>query len=158
MALFWWPKTTLLKSIFGIDSSSFTFHLSQSSVFLEDWHKKYKIIRATKRSMYSNYNIFFIYFYLEVSKDEPYFWIDDMFVTGILARKVPHEIKIYNWKNSFLSDHRSKTFAFFRLTTYLILSAPFRHFWVKKSSCLSEKVVIFRWKSNSLPISELQCF
>ena len=96
------------------------------SVFLEDWHKKY--IRAKKRSMYSNYNMFFIYFYLEVSKDEPYFWIDDMFVTGILARKVPHEIKIYNWKNSFLSDHRSKTFAFFRLTTYLILSAPFRHF------------------------------
>ena len=51
--------------------------------------------------------IFFFYINLGVSKDEPYFWIDDMFVTGILASKVPHEIKIYNWKNSFLSDHRS---------------------------------------------------
>ena len=53
------------------------------------------------------YYLFFSIFYLGVSKDEPYFWIDDMFVTGILASKVSHEIKIYNWKNSFLSDHRS---------------------------------------------------
>ena len=52
-------------------------------------------------------SLFFFYINLGVSKDEPYFWIDDMFVTGILASKVPDEIKIYNWKNSFLSDHRS---------------------------------------------------
>ena len=51
--------------------------------------------------------ITFLFFPLDVSKNEPYFWIDDMFVTGILASKVPDEIKIYNWKNSFLSDHRS---------------------------------------------------
>jgi hypothetical protein len=62
----------------------------------------------TKKSnpAYFHYH-FFLFFYLDVSKDEPYFWIDDMFVTGVLASKVPHEIKIYNWKNSFLSDHRS---------------------------------------------------
>jgi len=46
---------------------------------------------------------------LDVSKNEPYFWIDDMFVTGILASKVPDKIKIYNWKNSFLSDHSQHT-------------------------------------------------
>ena len=32
-----------------------------------------------------------------------------MYVTGTLANKVPSEIKIYNWRNSFLSDHSQHT-------------------------------------------------
>ena len=42
---------------------------------------------------------------LEVSTDETYFWIDDLFVTGTLVRKLAHDIKIYNWRNNFMSDH-----------------------------------------------------
>ena len=62
---------------------------------------------TTSRRLTLVLSLLFLFFPLDVSKNEPYFWIDDMFVTGVLASKVPHEIKIYNWKNSFLSDHRS---------------------------------------------------
>ena len=42
---------------------------------------------------------------LKVSHDEPYFWIDDLFVTGTLTKKLSHPISIYNWHNAFLSEH-----------------------------------------------------
>ena len=42
---------------------------------------------------------------LQVSKSEPYFWIDDLFVTGILVKKLPHPINIYDWSNYFLINH-----------------------------------------------------
>lgn len=42
---------------------------------------------------------------LETSKGNDYFWIDDLFVTGTLVNKTSEPIKIYNWRNNFLSDH-----------------------------------------------------
>ena len=42
---------------------------------------------------------------LDVSKNHSYFWIDDMFVTGMLAQKVRDEILVYDWRNNFLTDH-----------------------------------------------------
>ena len=42
---------------------------------------------------------------LKLSENEKYFWIDDLFVTGILLEKFPNPIRIYNWRYAFLSDH-----------------------------------------------------
>ena len=42
---------------------------------------------------------------LQVSQYEPYFWIDDVFLTGILTEKLAHPLHMYNWANCFLIDH-----------------------------------------------------
>ena len=48
----------------------------------------------------------YIFFqFSEASKDKKYFWIDDLFVTGTLVENTTEPIKIYNWRNNFLSDH-----------------------------------------------------
>ena len=52
---------------------------------------------------------------LKVSKNESYFWIDDLFVTGILVQKILNEdIQIYDWRNNFLTDHIQSQEAFLR--------------------------------------------
>ncbi len=39
----------------------------------------------------------------------PYFWIDDLYVTGILASKITQPIRNYNWAYNFLSEHEQHT-------------------------------------------------
>ena len=55
----------------------------------------------------TKYDLYKIHFFQfsEASKDKKYFWIDDLFVTGTLVENTTEPIKIYNWRNNFLSDH-----------------------------------------------------
>lgn len=51
-------------------------------------------------------NIATIDIILEVSRQHvPYFWIDDLFVTGTLVKQSKKAIQIYDWRYNFLSDH-----------------------------------------------------
>lgn len=54
-------------------------------------------------------NIKTIKIMLELSKSEKYFFIDDLFITGILMRKFPSLIRIYDWTQSFLNGQGQET-------------------------------------------------
>lgn len=47
--------------------------------------------------------IFFLF--SEASHHQPYFWIDDLWVTGHLVEQLQIPVHIFNWKNNFLSEH-----------------------------------------------------
>ena len=44
---------------------------------------------------------------LDISKDQPYFWIDDLWVTGHMLELLTKTktVQMYNWFNNFLSEH-----------------------------------------------------
>ena len=61
---------------------------------INDQHKKY-----------INVDFFIKTSISEASNDQPYFWIDDLWVTGHLLDHLQVTIHIYDWRNNFLSEH-----------------------------------------------------
>lgn len=42
---------------------------------------------------------------LHVSKEQKYFWIDDLYITGMLPKRFLPTLKYFQWNNNFLNDH-----------------------------------------------------
>ena len=82
---------------------------------------------------------------LNASRNESYFWIDDLYVTGILLQKLVEETIIYDWRNLFLTDHVQSQEAFLRgkfFTPELMVASDLkpeeiRHVFQKYQKCSS---------------------
>ena len=89
-------------------------------------------------------------------RNESYFWIDDLYVTGILVQKLLEEILIYDWRNHFLTDHVQVQEAFLRgqfFTPELMVASDLkpeeiRHVFQKYQKCFKKNCYNLIYKDS----------
>ena len=80
---------------------------------------------------------------LEQSTKMPYFWIDDIHVTGAVRAAMKDDVPLYNWVNSFLTSHIQYSSEILQGTFYTpelmvcgdIKAEEIRHVWEKAVKC-----------------------
>ena len=90
------------------------------------------------------------------SRNESYFWIDDLYVTGILLQKLVEETIIYDWRNLFLTDHVQSQEAFLRgkfFTPELMVASDLkpeeiRHVFQKYQKCFKKNCYDLIYKDS----------
>ena len=93
---------------------------------------------------------------LNASRNESYFWIDDLYVTGILLQKLVEETIIYDWRNHFLTDHVQSQEAFLRgkfFTPELMVASDLkpeeiRHVFQKYQKCFKKNCYDLIYKDS----------